>query len=146
MFDRCTQAARSAILLARYQAIRLGAVCIEPDHLALGLLRSDPRLIKRFLPDTAAVAAHLLFTQIQNSLPKKSSPSATIELPFSSQAKTVLFNAQAAADKYLDKHIGVEHLLLGLLQLTESPSKQVLTTSGLTSERVHAVLQARRLR
>jgi ATP-dependent Clp protease ATP-binding subunit ClpA len=50
MFERYTEKARRTIFFARYEASQFGSVCIETEHLLLGLLREDKALTNRFLP------------------------------------------------------------------------------------------------
>ena len=49
MFERYTEGARRAVFFARYEASNFGSLCIDTEHLLLGLLREDEDLMRRVL-------------------------------------------------------------------------------------------------
>ena len=53
MFERFTKKARRTIFFGRYEASQLGSPYIETEHILLGLVREDPQLCRRFLPEEA---------------------------------------------------------------------------------------------
>ncbi len=57
MFERYTEQARRVIFFGRYEASQFGSTTIETEHLLLGLLREDPNITKRFLPEPATEAS-----------------------------------------------------------------------------------------
>ena len=64
---------------------------------------------------------------------------------FSKPARESVVQAQAAARRLGDDHIGVEHLLLGLLTQDESRAAAAMADLGVTAEGVERELAARRL-
>jgi ATP-dependent Clp protease ATP-binding subunit ClpC len=113
MFERYTEKARRVIFFARYEASEFGARVIDTDHLLLGLIREEKlvcfRWVPRAQPDAIRTAVES-WTQRQPKIP------ANIDMPLSLAGKSVLHHAQEEADRLNSKHIGTEHLLLGLLQ------------------------------
>jgi len=63
---------------------------------------------------------------------------------FTKPARESVVQAQGAARRLGDDHIGVEHLLLGLLAEEESGAASALAELGVTAEAVERVLAAKR--
>jgi hypothetical protein len=111
MFERYTEKARRVIFFARYDACQYGADEIAPEHVLLGLIREDASL-QRWLPKMTLESFR---AQIDAHLPRRAATSTAIDLPLDVAAKRVLKFAAAEADRLNNRHIGTEHLLLGLL-------------------------------
>jgi ATP-dependent Clp protease ATP-binding subunit ClpC len=137
MFEKYTEKARRTIFFARYEASRLGGPMIEVEHILLGLLRENPELFGQFFP-AAQTAAAAIRAEIEQSKPVSEKLSASVDLPLAPSAKRVLMNAAAESEKRNHRHIGVEHLLLGVMQEEASLASQALMRHGLTAERVVA--------
>ena len=114
MFERYTEKARRVIFFARYEASQFGSPCIETEHLLLGLLREDKALANRFLRSSASVDSIRKQIEVHTTLREKVSTS--VDLPLSHECKRVLAYGAEEAERLNHKHIGTEHLLLGLLR------------------------------
>ncbi len=123
MFERYTENARRAIFFARYEASQFGSPLIEAEHVLLGLLREDPVTLNNLVPELTQGAVRKKIED-RGAIPPKTSTS--VDLPLSDEAKRVLIFAADEADGLGDKHIGTEHLLLGLLRTEKSFSAQLL--------------------
>ena len=120
MFERYTEKARRVIFFARYEASQFGSPYIETEHLLLGLLREDKALTNRFLRGHGEVEA--IRKQVEDHTTVREKVSTSVDLPLSEEAKRVLIHAAEEAERLSHKHIGTEHLLLGLLRgETSSP-------------------------
>jgi ClpA/ClpB-like protein len=140
MFERYTEGARHSLFFARYEASMLGSVAIETHHLLLGLLKERDPLITHLLAD-ARVGADTLRQMIYARAGAGASPIAlSVEIPFSPDSKRVLIYAVEEADRLLHRHIGPEHLLLGLLCLEQGFAWDILSQSGLRVETVREAL------
>src|SRR5256885_3169225 len=130
MFERYTEKARRVIFFARYEASQFGAPAIEPEHLLLGLMREDKTLTGRFFP-RAQVSIESIRKEIEGRplLREKISPS--VELPLAPETKRVLAYAHEESDRLQHRHIGTEHLLLGLLREERSMAAEILYERGL---------------
>ena len=117
MFERYTEKARRVIFFARYEASQFGSPYIETEHLLLGLLREDKTLANRFLRSHAAVDS--IRKQIEGHTTIREKVSTSVDLPLSHECKRVLAYGAEEAERLSHKHIGTEHLLLGLLQRRE---------------------------
>jgi ATP-dependent Clp protease ATP-binding subunit ClpC len=129
MFERYTEKARRVIFFARYEASQFGSPYIETEHLLLGLLREDKALTNRFLRSHASVES--IRKQIEGHTTIREKGSTSVDLPLSNECKRVLAYAAEEAERLSHKHIGTEHLLLGLLREEKSFAAEILTERGL---------------
>jgi ATP-dependent Clp protease ATP-binding subunit ClpC len=129
MFERYTEKARRVIFFARYEASQFGSPYIETEHLLLGLLREDKALTNRFLRSHASIES--IRKQIEGRTTIREKGSTSADLPLSQECKRVLAYAAEEAEKLQHKHIGTEHLLLGLLREDKSFAAEILHDRGL---------------
>lgn len=113
MFERYTEKARRTIFFARYEASEFGSPLIETEHILLGLLREEKALFRRLLPEVnyesirGQIVTH---TKIRESIPTN------VDLPLASECSRALKFAAEEAERLDHRHIGTDHLLLGLLR------------------------------
>jgi ATP-dependent Clp protease ATP-binding subunit ClpC len=129
MFERYTEKARRVIFFARYEASQFGSPYIETEHLLLGLLREDKALTNRFLRSHASIES--IRKQIEGKTTIRDKVSTSVDLPLSQECKRVLAYAAEEAERLSHKHIGTEHLLLGLLREDKSFAAEILHERGL---------------
>ena len=129
MFERYTEKARRVIFFARYEASQFGSPYIETEHLLLGLIREDKALANRFLRSHAAVDS--IRKQIEAHTTVREKVSTSVDLPLSHECKRVLAYAAEEAERLSHKHIGTEHLLLGLLREEKCFAAEILHERGL---------------
>src|SRR2546426_405851 len=129
MFERYTEKARRVIFFARYEASQFGSPYIETEHLLLGLLREDKALANRFLRSHAAVES--IRKQIEGHTTIREKVSTSVDLPLSHECKRVLAYGAEEAERLSHKHIGTEHLLLGLLREEKCFAAEILHERGL---------------
>src|SRR5712692_2025530 len=129
MFERYTEKARRVIFFARYEASQFGSPYIETEHLLLGLLREDKALTNRFLRSHASIES--IRKQVEGRTPAREKVSTSVDLPLSQECKRVLAYAAEEAERLSHKHIGTEHLLLGLLREEKCFAAEILHERGL---------------
>ena len=129
MFERYTEKARRVIFFARYEASQFGSPYIETEHLLLGLLREDKALTNRFLRQQSSVDS--IRKQIEGHTTVREKVSTSVDLPLSNECKRVLAYAAEEAERLSHKHIGTEHLLLGLLREEKCFAAEILSERGL---------------
>jgi len=129
MFERYTEKARRVIFFARYEASQFGSPYIETEHLLLGLIREDKALANRFLRSHSAVDS--IRKQIEAHTTIREKVSTSVDLPLSHECKRVLAYAAEEAERLSHKHIGTEHLLLGLLREEKCFAAEILHERGL---------------
>jgi hypothetical protein len=130
MFERYTEKARRTIFFARYEASQFGSPFIETEHLLMGLLREDKALANRYLPSNTAVES--IRRQIEAHTEPGPQISTSADLPLSHECKRALAYGAEEAERLNHRHIGTEHLLLGLLREQTSFAAQLLAEQGLT--------------
>jgi ATP-dependent Clp protease ATP-binding subunit ClpA len=134
MFERYSERARRVLFFGRYEASQLGSLTIEPEHLLLGLLREGGRGGSwRFLERLPA-DFHTQLTRRVRSGEKMISTS--VEMPFATATKRVLYAAAEESDRLKSSFIGTEHLLLGLLADPTTIACELLNANGLQLEAV----------
>jgi len=139
MFERYTEKARRVIFFARYEASQFGSPYIETEHLLLGLLREDKALTNRFLRSHASVES--IRKQIEGHTTIREKVSTSVDLPLSNECKRVLAYAAEEAERLSHKHIGTEHLLLGLLREEKCFAAEILSERGLRLPAIREELQ-----
>src|SRR5437762_3471125 len=139
MFERYTEKARRVIFFARYEASQYGSPYIETEHLLLGLLREDPALSRRILGSGGTFKELIFSPSAIDSIRRKISERdklgeklpISLDLPLSNESKRVLAYAAEEAERLAHRHIGTEHLLLGLLREEKSFAAEILHERGL---------------
>ena len=136
MFERYTEKARRVIFFARYEASQFGSPYIETEHLLLGIVREDKALTNRFLRSRAAS----IRKQVESHTTLQEKTSTSVDLPLSKESKRVLAYAGEEAERLAHKHIGTEHLLLGLLQEKKCLAAQILMELGVRLSQIREEL------
>ena len=136
MFERYTEKARRVIFFARYEASQFGCPYIESEHVLLGIVREDKPLTSRFL--RAEVAS--IRKQVESQTTTREKTVTSVDLPLSNESKRVLAYAGEEAERLAHKHIGTEHLLLGLLREEKCFAAQILVERGIRLSQVRAEL------
>jgi hypothetical protein len=112
MFERYTEKARRATFFARYEASQFGSPLIDTEHLLLGILRETEH-VRRMLPLDAPQAIR---AQIEARTAGRPKIPTSVDLPLSNASKRVLAYGAEEAERLNHRHIGSEHLFLGLLR------------------------------
>jgi ATP-dependent Clp protease ATP-binding subunit ClpC len=128
MFERYTEKARRVIFFARYEASQFGSPFIETEHMLMGILREDKALTNRFLRSHASVES--IRKQIETHSTIREKTSTSVDLPVSNECKRVMAYAAEEAGRLGHKHIGTEHLLLGLLREEDCFAAVILKERG----------------
>src|ERR1700709_2797920 len=139
MFERYTEKARRVIFFARYEASQFGSPYIETEHLLLGLLREDKALTNKFLRSHASVES--IRKQIEGHTTIRERISTSVDLPLSNECKRVLAYSAEEAERLSHRHIGAEHLLLGLLREESCFAAEILQERGLRLPEIREELQ-----
>jgi Clp amino terminal domain, pathogenicity island component len=169
MFERFTEKARRAFFFARYEASQFGSPFIETEHILLALLRDDGGLVSRLLtqaerhleslsedearkredvrrllrdvnplglgePGDALVAG--IRRQVESNARPWQKVATSVDLPLSHESQRVLSHAAEEAHR----HIGTEHLLLGLLREPKCFAAEILRDRGLSLSRLREEL------
>src|SRR5260370_36928898 len=112
VFERYPEKARRVIFFARYEASQYGSPYIETEHLLLGLMREDKALANRFLRQQGSIAS--IRKTIEARITMRERISTSVEVPLSAQCKRMLNMPAEEAEPLGHKHVGTDHLLLGI--------------------------------
>jgi ATP-dependent Clp protease ATP-binding subunit ClpA len=126
MFERYTEKARRVIFLARYEATQYGSPTIDSEHLFLALLRENESLgqwIPKAQPDE-------IRRWIDAQTPQRPGISTRVDLPLSNSSKMILKAGADEADRLAHRHIGTEHLFLGLFAVEDCLAAKLLRQAG----------------
>jgi ATP-dependent Clp protease ATP-binding subunit ClpC len=133
VFEKFTEKARRVMFFARYEASQFGAESIQSGHLLLGLLRESEKTSTQLL-DRMGVQTSVLRERLISALTprdKKITPSSTsIDIPMEEEVKRILQHATAESSKLNHKHVGAEHLLLGMLKEEQCLAGRLLREMG----------------
>ena len=114
----------------------------DTEHLLLGLLRED-KALHRWLPKTDPETGRRVDDEHS---PERPSISAKVDLPLSAAAKRVLKLAADEAARLAHRHIGTEHLFLGLLDEGEGFAAQLLREGVADADGIRIQLTASRVK
>ncbi len=129
MFERFTEQACKAVVLAQEEAWRLDHGYIGTERLLLGLLRQDQRVAAHAL-GTLGVNLDEAREQVE-SVTGRGGEGIGEGLPFNSHCKNVFELAlREALQLGNNTYIGTEYLLLGLVQEKEGTASRVLSNLG----------------
>ncbi|MCF0215077.1 MAG: ATP-dependent Clp protease ATP-binding subunit [Fibrobacteraceae bacterium] len=137
--------AKAVLQAARTSARNLGSDSITVDHLLLGLVREDSGIATEVLK-VLKVNLVDLGDAVQRSISSSGGlmtiggDRASGLLPFTARTKAILYNAAKIAQNEGEQYIGPEHLMLAILQQSDSPAAALLSTFNVTLENYIQVL------
>lgn len=136
MFERYTEKARRVIFFARYEALQYGSQVIAPEHILLGLMREDKTISSRFFPFRHNLTVDIIRREVEERIVLRERIPQSAELHLAPETKKILALTKEEAERLNTRHIGVEHILLGILREEESIASEILFNHGV---RLHAV-------
>ena len=131
MFERYTERSRRVIFFARYEALQYGSQVIAPEHILLGLMREDKTLSARFFPFRHVLTVDSIRRDVEERIAVKERIPQSSELHLSAATKQILFYANDESRQLKNRHIGPEHLLLGVVREEKSVAAEILFGYGL---------------
>ncbi|MBC7899204.1 MAG: ATP-dependent Clp protease ATP-binding subunit, partial [Saprospiraceae bacterium] len=131
MFERYTERSRRVIFFARYEALQYGSPVIAPEHLLLGLMREDKTIGARFFAFRNSLTVDLVRREVEERIVVRDRIPQSAELHLSPETKRILFYANEESRGLKNRHIGPEHLLLGLVREENSVAAEILFQFGL---------------
>ena len=140
MFERFTDRARKVMALANEQVQRFNHEYIGTEHILLGLVAEGSGRGATVLKDLGVDLAGML-GEVKELV--KAGPDAVTKrkVPETPRARNVIKYALEEARTGGQKHIGTEHILVGLLREADGVAAQVLKNLGVTLEDVRLRLQ-----
>ncbi len=143
IFDRFAESARRVLFFARVAVSEYGSAQIEPEHIMLGIIREGEGAAHDLLFGKFQLDQVSLSNEIESRLERKSKFPESVEIPFGRLALEVVTASAEEADRLGHHEIDTEHLLLGILRVSDSPPKLILARHGVTLELARQQLKAR---
>jgi ATP-dependent Clp protease ATP-binding subunit ClpC len=134
VFERFTEPARQAVVLAQDEARALKHNYIGTEHILLGLLRDEDGLASRVL-DRLGVSLSGVREQV-GRIVGPGEVVTTGQIPFTPRAKKVLELSLKEAIALGHNHIGTEHLLLAIVRENEGVAVRILLDHDADAEKV----------
>jgi ATP-dependent Clp protease ATP-binding subunit ClpC len=134
VFERFTERARQAVVLAQEEARSFKHNYIGTEHLILGLLREEDGLAARVL-ESLGVTLEEARAQVAQIIGEGEKVE-TGQIPFTPRAKKVLELALREALMLGHNHLGTEHILLGIVRENEGVAARILLDFGADAEAV----------
>ncbi len=133
MFERFTDQARRALVVAQEEARARNHDFVGTEHVLLAVLRQPEGGAVKAL-EALGISAEQVQGKVEAEMGASGGTAAGAP-PFTAQAKKVLEGALREALDMRAKTIGTEHLLLGLLREGEGTAAQVLVGLGADLDR-----------
>ncbi|HEY7463276.1 MAG TPA: ATP-dependent chaperone ClpB [Candidatus Limnocylindria bacterium] len=143
--ERFTTKAQEAILAAQQMAEGEGHPELTAAHLLLSLVDQPDGVVPAVLDRAGADAAQIAAATRERlaRLPRVSGQAGATQLSLSNEARRVLTEAHAIAERLHDEYVSTEHLLLAIIEDgTGSEARSVLADHGLDSASVMEALTA----
>jgi len=140
MFERYNEKARRTIFFARHEASQFGTPEIESEHLLLGLLREGRSALNLILGLQNREAE--IRAAIVASTPQGPKTSTSVDLPLTNECKRILAYGAEEAERIGNKHIGIEHLMLGILREEECFAARILRERGVQLKKARTLIAA----
>jgi hypothetical protein len=134
MFERFTDRARRAIVLAQEEARLLDHDHIGTEHILLGLVHEGDGVAARALTELG-ISLEAVRSEVKEIIGQGERPPGG-HIPFTSRAKKVLELSLREALGLGHNYIGTEHILLGLIREGQGVAAEVLVKLGADHERV----------
>jgi len=148
MFERFTDRARRVMVRAQEEASTLGHDCVDTEHLLLALVQEDDGAAAKVL-ESLSISPEAVRQRVEQATGHRVRP-ASGPLPFAPRAQEALRLAVRESVQLGHRHIGTEHILLGLRREGDGVAAQVLASLGAdldqVRERVTQVLDEQRRR
>jgi len=131
MFERYTERARRVIFFARYEALQYGSQVISPEHILMGLMREDKTISARYFPFRNTLTVDLIRREVEERIVMRERIPQSAELHLATETKRILAFAGEESQRLQNRHIGPEHLFLGLVREERSVAAEILYQYGL---------------
>jgi ATP-dependent Clp protease ATP-binding subunit ClpA len=135
VFERFTDRARRAVVLAQEEARLLNHNYLGTEHILLGLIREGDGIAARALVQLG-ISLDAVRAEVERIIGQGGGEVPAGHIPFTPRAKQVLELALREALQLGHNYIGTEHILLGLLREGEGVASQVLVRLGADLSRV----------
>src|ERR671923_1507830 len=127
--DRFTQRAQAAVLEAQQLAEREGNPQLEVAHLMAILVDQTDGVVPAVL-ERLGVQLATIGEALRGEIARLPKVSGATQLSLSNEARRVLTDAHAIAERMRDEYVSTEHLLLAALEAGDSSAARILREAG----------------
>ncbi|MCU0541535.1 MAG: ATP-dependent Clp protease ATP-binding subunit [Oscillatoriaceae cyanobacterium Prado104] len=138
MFERFTEQAIKAIMLAQEEARRLGHNFVGTEQILLGLVGEGTGIAAKVLLEMGLNLKEARY-EIEKII-GRGSGFLPPEIPFTPRVKRIFETALNEARQLGHNYIGTEHILLGLIQDDEGVAAKVLHNLGIDRARIRTLV------
>jgi ATP-dependent Clp protease ATP-binding subunit ClpA len=135
VFERFTDQARRAVVMAQEESRMLEHNCIDTEHLLLGLAHEGEGVAAKAL-ESMGISLQVVRQQVIEMVGEVKTQRTGGHIPFTPRAKKAIELSLREANDLGHSYIGTEHLLLGLVREGEGVAAQVLIKLGADRARV----------
>lgn len=129
MFERFTAKATRVIVLAQNEGSRLGYQFVGTEQILIGLIAEGTGIGGKVLK-SAGVTLEAAQTEVEKIIGRGNGIKG-VEFPFTAKGKQVLELAVEESRRLGHHYVGTEHLLLGVLMVTDGVAIRVLEILGI---------------
>jgi len=141
MYEKFTDRARKAMTLANQEARRLGHEYVGTEHILLGLIKENTGVAANVLTNLK-IDAGTIRKEVERLIQVGSLVITMGKLPHMPRAEKVVLCAMDESRLLGHRHVGTEHLLVGLIMETEGIASQVLVSLGARLDLVRDEIKA----
>jgi ATP-dependent Clp protease ATP-binding subunit ClpB len=138
--QRFTEKAQEAILTAQRETQERRLAQLEPEAILHGLLIQTDGVVPQVL-HKAGIDPSLVLREATAELDRLPKLQYSAEPTVSSGTRKVLDQAEKEARQFGDEYISAEHLLLGVMSVSDSAAARLLQRHGLTTDKAKAALK-----
>ncbi len=139
MYDYFTERAKKVLLYAQREAKRFNHDYVGPEHILLGMIRLGEGVAADVL-QSLDIDLKKIRLEVEKHVQSGPDTVAVGQLPHNTPAKKLLEFALEEARSLQHPYVGTEHLLLGLLRLSEGVASTVLMSLGVKADDVRQVV------
>jgi ATP-dependent Clp protease ATP-binding subunit ClpC len=140
VFERFTEHARQAIVIAHEETLALGHSTLGSEHLLLGLMREEDGPAGRVLRDLGVGIEHMRALIPASEELHGSESAGGHQTPFSADATATLQLALNEAMTLGHSYVGTEHLLLAVARESDGLGGRILRDMGVDAEKLRVEL------
>jgi len=138
--NKYTEKAQEALYSAQRIAEERNHSQVDAEHLLIVLLQQEDGVVPRIL-EKLGIAPRQVLNQLSTELDKLPKIYGGTQVSMSPRLRRILQKAFEEANRLSDEYVSTEHLFLAIVDDRESsPAKTVLTSFGITREKVYTAL------
>lgn len=141
MYDKFTDLARKVMVVANEETMRFNHKRITPEHILLGLVKSDGVVSRIF--SAMGIEPRKIRMEVEKAMKSGQELTVAGKLPLTDRAEQVIRYAACESEIQNLNYIGTEHLLLAIICTPLLTPGKILADLGMTVENVRNLVLGR---